>query len=161
MNTTAKTIVELESLAERITSQTFRSLFHYAKKKDLAASQLGSLMRMSRGGKRSIMRIGGEMSMTGPAMSQMIDRLVAQGLVTRKEDPEDRRARLIDLTPLGVELVAGCKKAQVGWVEAIAARLDEKETEKVIEVSRLLAAKLDEMDAESPYRHGCEKENRE
>jgi DNA-binding MarR family transcriptional regulator len=161
MNRAAKTIVELESLAERITSQTYRAVFRYAKDQDIAATQIGSLMRMSRGGKRSIMRIGGDLSMTGPAMSQMIDRFVAQGLVTRKEDPDDRRAKLIDLTPLGAELVAGCKKAQVGWVEAIAARLDEKETEKVIEVSRLLAAKLDEMDAESPYRHGCEKENRE
>lgn len=155
------TIVELESLAERITTQTFRSLFHYAKERDIASSQLGSLMRMSRGGKRSIMRIGGEMSMTGPAMSQMIDRLVAQGLVTRKEDPDDRRSRLIDLTPLGAELVAGCKKAQVGWVKDVAVRLDADERRKVVEAAIILASKLDTLDSESGCGREHEKENRE
>jgi DNA-binding MarR family transcriptional regulator len=161
MDAEPTTIVELESLAERITSQTFRSLFHYAKERDLAASQLGSLMRMSRGGKRSIMRIGGEMSMTGPAMSQMIDRLVAQGLVTRKEDPDDRRSRLIDLTPLGAELVAGCKKAQVGWVKDVAARLVAEERRTVVEAAIILASKLETLDSESECGREHEKENRE
>jgi DNA-binding MarR family transcriptional regulator len=161
MEAAPNTIPELESLAERITSQTFRSLFHYAKEKELAASQLGSLMRMSRGGKRSIMRIGGELSLTGPAMSQMIDRLVAQGLVTRKEDPDDRRSRLIDLTPLGAELVAGCKRAQVGWVQAVASRLDDEEKRKVVEVASILTSKLEALDSESECGREHEKENRE
>src|SRR5262245_16129235 len=41
------------------------------------------------------------------ALSGMIDRLVAQDLVTRTEDLRDRRVRRIGLTRTGSELIAG------------------------------------------------------
>ena len=120
MEVPQESLESLEHLAEQITSHTMRAVYRYAKEQNLVASQIGTLMRMSHGGKRSIMRFCGELNMTGPAMSQMIDRFVAQGLVTRIEDPEDRRARLIDLSPHGAEMVAGCRNAQVRWVGAVA-----------------------------------------
>ncbi|AKU16372.1 MarR family winged helix-turn-helix transcriptional regulator [Luteipulveratus mongoliensis] len=40
---------------------------------------------------------------TRAGMTSRIDRLVANGLVTRREDPNDRRSVLIDATPAGRE----------------------------------------------------------
>jgi DNA-binding MarR family transcriptional regulator len=40
-------------------------------------------------------------------MTGIVDRLAAQGLVTRREDPRDRRVRRIDLTPSCRELIDG------------------------------------------------------
>jgi DNA-binding MarR family transcriptional regulator len=151
----------LKKLAEQVTTHTMRAVYRFAKERDLAFSQIGTLMRMSHGGKRSIMRFGGELSMKGPAMSQMIDRFVAQGLMTRIEDPEDRRAKLIDLSPRGAEMVAGCRNAQVLWIEDLAARLDDEEARKVIEGVRILTAKIDEIDAEYARKRANTKEYHE
>ncbi|KNX37603.1 MarR family winged helix-turn-helix transcriptional regulator [Luteipulveratus halotolerans] len=40
---------------------------------------------------------------TRAGMTSRIDRLVARGLVTRREDPDDRRSVLIEATPAGWE----------------------------------------------------------
>jgi len=38
----------------------------------------------------------------GPSVVRLIDLLIAEGLVSRREDPKDRRAKLLSLTPEGV-----------------------------------------------------------
>ena len=42
-----------------------------------------------------------EMGIEGPSLVRLIDLLEADGLVARKEDPTDRRAKLLHLTALG------------------------------------------------------------
>jgi DNA-binding MarR family transcriptional regulator len=38
-----------------------------------------------------------------PTLTGIVDRLVTAGLVQRREDPRDRRVRLVELTPKGTE----------------------------------------------------------
>ena len=45
------------------------------------------------------------LSIEAMSLSAMIDRLEAQGLVTRERDPADRRAKCISLTPLADEML--------------------------------------------------------
>src|SRR3954453_14445701 len=42
---------------------------------------------------------------TPPSMGQLIDELEADGLVLREPDPNDRRAKLVRLTPLGWDAI--------------------------------------------------------
>jgi MarR family transcriptional regulator, transcriptional regulator for hemolysin len=42
-----------------------------------------------------------EMGIEGPSLVRLIDLLQAEGLVERREDPTDRRAKMLHLTPLG------------------------------------------------------------
>jgi MarR family transcriptional regulator for hemolysin len=42
-----------------------------------------------------------EMGIEGPSLVRLIDLLQAEGLVERREDPTDRRAKTLHLTPLG------------------------------------------------------------
>jgi MarR family transcriptional regulator for hemolysin len=42
-----------------------------------------------------------EMGLEGPSVVRLIDLLAAEGLVERREDPTDRRAKMLHLTPLG------------------------------------------------------------
>lgn len=37
----------------------------------------------------------------GPSVVRLLDRLVEDGLVERREDPADRRAKIVQLTPVG------------------------------------------------------------
>ena len=42
-----------------------------------------------------------EMGLEGPSVVRLIDLLAAEGLVERREDPPDRRAKMLHLTALG------------------------------------------------------------
>ncbi len=54
----------------------------------------------------------------------IVDRLVAHGLVTRKEDPHDRRVRRVELTPRGVELTEEMADAGLSGMRRLLERLD-------------------------------------
>ncbi len=53
----------------------------------------------------SVKDIAARIQLDSPAVTGLIDRLVKEGLVERKEDPEDRRSLKIYLTPKGRVLV--------------------------------------------------------
>ncbi|SEN35775.1 DNA-binding transcriptional regulator, MarR family [Nonomuraea pusilla] len=54
----------------------------------------------------------------------IVDRLVAQGLTTRHEDPHDRRVRRVELTPRGAELVEQINSTGLEQYRRIMAHLD-------------------------------------
>jgi len=49
--------------------------------------------------------IGPKVNLTPGSISTAVDRLVERGLVSRVENPEDRRVRVVSLTPKGKELI--------------------------------------------------------
>jgi len=49
--------------------------------------------------------IGPKVNLTPGSISTAVDRLVERGLVSRVESPEDRRIRVVSLTPKGKELI--------------------------------------------------------
>src|SRR5450432_4873818 len=51
--------------------------------------------------------IGPIFNLTPGSISIAVDRLVAKGLVSRVESAEDRRVRIVALTPCGKDLIAG------------------------------------------------------
>lgn len=53
----------------------------------------------------SVKDIAARIQLDSPAVTGLIDRLVKEGLIERKEDPEDRRSLKIYLTPKGRVLV--------------------------------------------------------
>jgi DNA-binding MarR family transcriptional regulator len=68
--------------------------------------------------------IGESLGVTSAAASQMIDRMVALGLLERSEDPLDRRAKHIVLTSKGIELVNQVVQARQQWFEDVRLLLD-------------------------------------
>jgi|WetSurMetagenome_2_1015567.scaffolds.fasta_scaffold631462_2 DNA-binding MarR family transcriptional regulator len=122
--------------------------FHYAKEMGLSPMHLGALMRISRGGTRKVASLGGDFGVTSAASSQMLDRLVSMGLVTRTEDPDDRRAKRVALTELGESAVAKGVEARAGWVERVAAQMTKKELEAAAAGLKLLVEKARQVEAE-------------
>jgi DNA-binding MarR family transcriptional regulator len=53
----------------------------------------------------SLARIARALAVTAPNITVMVDRLVARGLVARKQSIEDRRAQVLHTTSEGAELV--------------------------------------------------------
>lgn len=112
--------------------------FHFAKDLGISPMHLGALMKMGREGANRVAQLGGDFGVTTAAASQMLDRLVALGLVTREEDPRDRRAKKIALTERGAKTVAQVSQARQGWFERVASRLTREELDKACEVFSML-----------------------
>lgn len=62
-----------------------------------------------------------ELSVEGPSLVRIVDRLVAEGLITRREDPADRRAKILSLTEAGQERVREIDQVVVAFRQRILA----------------------------------------
>jgi DNA-binding MarR family transcriptional regulator len=82
----------------------------------LSFSQLNVLMRLYHGGSHGVSGIGEQMGVSSAAASQALDRLVQLGLIERTEDPTDRRAKRLALTPKGRTLIETGVEARSRWV---------------------------------------------
>ena len=83
----------------------------------LSWPQLGLLMRLYHGGRCEVRDVSEHFDITGPAASQLVERLVHSGLAQRTEDPEDRRARRVTLTAKGRDLVESSSRERYRWLE--------------------------------------------
>ena len=86
---------------------SMHNALRYSKEQGWSMSQIGALMIIHRKGTTAVSDIGDELGISNPAASQMIDRLVQDGLVLRTEHPDDRRVKQIKLTEKGFELIQG------------------------------------------------------
>ena len=73
----------------------------FAKEKNLSMAQINALFRLNHKGACGVSDLGDDLGVTSAAASQLLEKLVQQGLVIRTEDPQDRRNKLITLTEAG------------------------------------------------------------
>ncbi|MCE5198920.1 MAG: MarR family transcriptional regulator [Armatimonadota bacterium] len=67
------------------------------------------------------------------AGSQLVDRLVKKDLVTRRENQEDRRLIVVELTDAGRELVKQMRKRRSSWFESVVNALPEPKRRALLE----------------------------
>jgi MarR family 2-MHQ and catechol resistance regulon transcriptional repressor len=72
---------------------------------DMGVTDFGVLEALLHKGPLSVKQIGEKVLLTSGSMTAAVDRLERRGLVTRNDDARDRRARIIQLTPQGRELI--------------------------------------------------------
>lgn len=127
---------------------SMRDLMLYARENSFSMAQINVLFRIYYRGVCDISSISEEMGVTSAAVSQLLDRLVQQGLVERTEDPQDRRTKRIALTPAGQAIVQESIHARQNWVAALEDLLTSEEKMQVIAALDLLinkASSLEEM----------------
>jgi MarR family 2-MHQ and catechol resistance regulon transcriptional repressor len=81
--------------------------------------------------------IGPKVNLTPGSISVAVDRLHGRGLVSRVEDPGDRRVRIVDLTPAGRELIVPVFRRHAAVLEEVFAVLKPGER---VQLERLLTA---------------------
>jgi DNA-binding MarR family transcriptional regulator len=106
----------------------------------LSWMQLALLMHLHYRGPLELMACGELLQLSPSGASQMIERLVQQGLVERNETPEDRRVRLVRLTAEGQKVVDQGIQAQHAWLAPLLAELTDEQRSSVGEALRLLTA---------------------
>src|SRR6266699_2778868 len=71
--------------------------------------------------------IGPRVYLTPGSISVAIDRLLDRGLVSRVESPQDRRVRIVSLTPKGKELIAPIFRKHAAEIRKVFADASPKE----------------------------------
>lgn len=110
----------------------------------LSISHAAVLGRLEREGARTTSALAVAERVRPQSMAQTISELSADGFVSRRPDPGDRRQTLIELTPLGGEALARERARREGWLAlAIADNLDAGEQEVLARAVPLLGRLAD------------------
>ncbi|HEV2446599.1 MAG TPA: MarR family transcriptional regulator, partial [Candidatus Sulfopaludibacter sp.] len=69
-------------------------------------SDFGVLEALLHKGPMPINTLGAKVRLTSGSITALVDRLAQKGLLERREDPADRRTRMVHLTPAGRKLIS-------------------------------------------------------
>ena len=93
----------------------------------LTIGQLKSLFFISNEGGTSSKKLAEALGVTPTNVTGIVDRLVKQGLVSRAEDPNDRRMLLLKSTKAGEELIYGLReRKRTGFSRVLAGMGDDE-----------------------------------
>jgi MarR family 2-MHQ and catechol resistance regulon transcriptional repressor len=108
-----------------------RALTRYAaagiEETGLGLSDFGVLEILLNKGPLPVNTIGPIVDLTPGSISVAVDRLFAKGLVTRVESTEDRRIRIVALTPRGRDLIVSAFREHSGQMKKVFSELSLEE----------------------------------
>jgi MarR family 2-MHQ and catechol resistance regulon transcriptional repressor len=93
----------------------------------LGDSDFGVLEVLLHKGPLPVNTIGPIVDLTPGSISTAVDRLVARGLVSRVESAEDRRVRIVALTPRGKDLIVSAFRKHSGQMRRVFSELSLEE----------------------------------
>jgi MarR family transcriptional regulator, 2-MHQ and catechol-resistance regulon repressor len=93
----------------------------------LGLSDFGVLELLLHKGPLPVNTIGPIVDLTPGSISIAVDRLVAKGLVSRAESAEDRRVRIVALTPRGKDLIVSAFRKHSGQMKKVFSELSAEE----------------------------------
>lgn len=120
----------------------------FAKSTGLSMPQFSILMQLHHKGVCGLSDISERFDVTNAAASQLVDKLVQSRLIQREEDPHDRRAKLLNLTDKGRELIQQGIEERYRWVDQLAGKLTAEERAKVTEALNIMTQAARELEAE-------------
>jgi DNA-binding MarR family transcriptional regulator len=80
------------------------------------------------------------LGVTRPTASTIVERLVRRGMVSRAEDPRERRRVVLHLTPLGLQHFQHTRRATQKWMATVLSRLSAVELQRIKRGVTVLAA---------------------
>lgn len=132
-----------------------RSMHHfirYARDSGLSVPQVGALFHIQHKGGSGVTGLGDGLGVTSAAASQMLERLVQQGLISRSEDPEDRRAKQLALTEKGRQILhESIIQARQVWLDELAGALSNEEKEQVCAALEIMIKKVNQLKCENKH----------
>jgi DNA-binding MarR family transcriptional regulator len=100
----------------------------------LTMAQLVALHALEHAGGRSVGSIGGCLGLSPATTSHLVDRLVQEGLVERREDPGDRRQKRVEITATGRRLVARVESTRTREFASVLSQLSPELRRQLAEI---------------------------
>lgn len=147
--------------AERITSlfsrimmrhMTLRSLAE-VKSEGLSLPQLQCLRYLAQHGQCRLGQVSEGLSISSPAATKLVDRLVKKGLVSNCQSASDRRSAQIDLTDEGRRLIDGFRDRRLARLNGVLSRMQPDDREALLRGLEEFAATA--MEDEAAIRAAC------
>jgi DNA-binding MarR family transcriptional regulator len=126
--------------------RSMRGWSQFAKGTGLSMPQFSILMQLHHKGACGISDISERFDITNAAASQLVEKLVHAGYLKREEDPNDRRSKLLNLTPKGTDLIQQGFEGRHRWMDELVKNLSAEEKVKVSEALEILTEKAKEVD---------------
>jgi DNA-binding MarR family transcriptional regulator len=115
----------------------------------LTTAQVKVLLQLSARGQMSVGEIATALGISMPAASELVDRLVEAGHLTRAACPEDRRRVLVAATPDSEQIAQRLRDVRRAQLRSALARLSADQRPSFIPVLEALVASLNEADVPS------------
>lgn len=127
---------------------SMHNLIRHSKSIGFTMPQVNTLFRLHHHDQCSVSDLAEFLSVSDAAVSQMVDKLVDQGLILRLEDPQDRRGKLLSLSPEGDTIVQESIKSRHAWVTDLAKLFTPEQEMQVQPALLLLIQKIKQMETE-------------
>lgn len=98
----------------------------------LSIAQLKSFFFIANEGSTNFKKLAGALRVTPSTVTGIVDHLVDQGLVSRQEDPEDRRMLSLRITPEGQTLLAELRESTESQISALLARMTDEDLTSLV-----------------------------
>jgi len=148
MITSSQLIQTVRQFMDIAMHHSMRERSQFAKAIGLSMPQFGILMQLHYHGNCGVSDVSGHFDITNAAASQLVDKLVQSGLIQREEDPHDRRAKLLNLTDKGKDLIRRGIEERYRWVDQLAGKLSAEERAKVTEALNIMTRAAKELEIE-------------
>ena len=149
MTSTPQLIQTIRQFMDFAMHHSMRERAHFAKATGLSMPQFGILMQLHYRHNCGVSDLSERFDITNAAASQLVDKLVQSGLIQRAEDPSDRRAKLLNLTDKGTDLIQQGLEGRYRWVDELAGKLSAEERAKVNEALKIMSQAAEELETES------------
>ena len=106
---------------------------------DFSLPQLGTLLLLDGEGELTIKQMSEVLGRSVSATSRLLDQLVERGLVSRREDERDRRAKRVAITDSGRKLIATLERQRADAQITVMEHLSAEEQAIVTQAMALLA----------------------
>ncbi|MEV6030849.1 MarR family transcriptional regulator [Nonomuraea sp. NPDC052116] len=112
---------------------------------NLTMRQLHVIMLLAFNGSASGQELAHHLGVSLGTVTGLVDRLVAHGLVTRHEDPHDRRVRRAELSPAGTALIEEIHNAGLEHYRRILDHLDTETLRSLDHITCTIRAVADKL----------------
>ena len=106
---------------------------------NLTIPQLKSLFFIANHGSTNFTKLASALGVTPSNVTGIVDRLVEQGLVSRQENPEDRRMLMLRVTDKGEAIIADLRERRASHMSEILSNLSSEELNIVVKGFNLLS----------------------
>ncbi len=122
---------------------------------DLSFTQIKALCALDDAdGERSVGALAESLGASLPAMSRAVDGLYERGMVSREENPADRRVKRVRLTDEGRKVPAGLSEGRLTALAQLIDSFDEEEARTLSSALELIVARREEIASHRPDAKG-------
>jgi MarR family 2-MHQ and catechol resistance regulon transcriptional repressor len=111
---------------------------------DMSLTDFAILETLLNRGPQPVNTIGQRIRLTSGAVTTAVDRLESRGLVARRSDPNDRRARIVTLTPPGTKHIGAIFGKHKETMDRLADDLTKSERATLIALTKKLGLGAEE-----------------